>query len=40
MNDLGLFDALRRFDEEYIPFPPFEALDGLGWAGLDGFGSV
>ena len=25
MNDRGLFDALRRFDEEYIPFPPFVA---------------
>lgn len=25
MNSPGLFDALRRFDAEYIPFPPFVA---------------
>lgn len=25
MTTLQLFDALRRFDEEYIPFPPFVA---------------
>ncbi|MCK9259722.1 MAG: TniB family NTP-binding protein [Azoarcus sp.] len=25
MTTLPLFDALRRFDEEYIPFPPFVA---------------
>lgn len=25
MNDRSLFEVLRRFDEEYIPFPPFIA---------------
>lgn len=25
MSDRSVFDALRRFDEEYIPFPPFIA---------------
>ena len=25
MDVSGLFDVLRRFDEEYIPFPPFVA---------------